>query len=786
MNRVARGAVLAAAALALLVILAGGAWFVSWGVLAPRAPVSGELSIAGLEHPVTVVRDARGIPYVRAASLHDAFEAQGYLEAQSRLFQMDVVRRFVAGRLAEIFGPGLLAIDVRHREIGMEALADRMYARARPDERLALDAYAQGVNAAIARGPLPVEFRVLLYRPRPWRPEDSLLCGMATVLDLTHTWNQILLRTRIDRAVGGAVGRALYAITDPRYDAPLSGRPAPVATMPPLAHPATMALDAQAAALLPLRHGNAEASNEWAVGGAHTRSGLALLANDPHLDYTVPQVWYAIGLRAPGLDVVGASLPGTPGVVLGHNAHLAWGATNGTVSTVTLYREQLRRLAGGGLAYLDPRTRRWLPATARRERIAVRGGRTRVIARYRTIHGFLLLTPDGRPTPYAAAWVTARDPQSPLAPFLALDRAANMGEALRALGSYPGPPQNFVLADDRGRVAYHLAGEIPIDGIWGTGVVDGSRVVDAWRGFVPFGELPHVDPSRDAVVFTANDRTYGAGYPYRLTDAFAPPYRAYRIRSQLVGRARLTVRKMERLQLDDLSLPERELVDDALAAARRRPALAGGPRGLALLRAWDGRFEGDSRAATLAIALRMQAERAFADRVLGASLGGAWLDDAGTEALVPLLRALRERPKGWFAGNGDGDALLLGALRAAERQTGMPPRPWRLAGATRLRHPLANLGITLFDPPSIPGWGDAFSVKVQTQAYGQSFRAVWEAGRWSEGGMSFPLGESGRPRTPHYEDQFATWARGTMTPLPLKERSGGRGLVVQQLAPERR
>ena len=453
--RTLRAFALGLGALVLLAACGLGAWVLSWSSFAPRPQTEGQLTLPGLAANVSVVRDARGIPYVRAHSLHDAYEAQGYVEAQARLFQMDILRRFVGGRLAEVFGSGALGVDIAHRQIGGERLAQVVYRRASPDERLALDAYAQGVNAAIARGPLPPEFRALLYHPEPWRPQDSILCGLATVIDLTHTWNQIALRQAIDDRLGARAAEALYPISDPAYDAPLEGRAAPVAAMPPLRPVRSSAGDAAAlsVALALPRAADREASNEWAVGGARTRSGRALLANDPHLDYTVPMVWYAIALRAPGLDAIGASLPGTPGIILGHNRHIAWGATNGTVSTVTLYRERVGRDAGGRATYVDPRTHRWTPMAVQRERIAVRGRRDVAFIRLSTLHGFVVLDRRGNPTTYAAAWVAERDPRSPLDAFLRLDRAASLEAALAVLRRYPGPPQNFVLADDRGRVA---------------------------------------------------------------------------------------------------------------------------------------------------------------------------------------------------------------------------------------------------------------------------------------------------------------------------------------------
>lgn len=716
-------------------------WFASWGIVVPSSR-SGSLTVRGLQAPATIARDARGVPHVRAASLDDAYFAQGYATAQDRLFQLDLLRRFVAGELAEVFGPAAADRDVRSRLIRPRTLARGMYEHSAPAARRAIDAYTAGVNAAIAYEPLPVEFRVLLYRPKPWTGEDTLLAGLATVVDLTHSWNDILVRERINRVLGPRGADELIPLSDPAYDAPLVGRVPPRACKPPLRaeHATTTPFDS-----LPDPAGlraPTEASNNWAIGAAHTADGHALVANDPHLDYSVPGVWHLIEIEAPGLHVAGATFPGIPGVVLGHNDRLAWGTTNATVSTVTVYRERLDAVR-----------------TVGSEQVAVRFGRARHIVHEATNHGFVFFK--DATAAYAAEWVNARDQRSPLDTFLALDAAAGIDAALKILASYIGPPQNFVLGDIDGRVGYHMAGAIPNDGVWSTRAVDGAAVLEAWHGYVPFAQLPHIDPSREQIVWSANNRVAAAADPYRLTDYFAPGFRAMRIADALRARKQFTLEDMRRLQLDNTSPAEREFAHGLArfgraagnqSASRLRTVMA--------MQAWDGAMSPDSPVAAAAFELRSRAVDRFARRLLGDELGVAWRRTVGEPAATAaLLCALRSH------------AVSYEAVLVADDFEHLPTAPWRDAGLTHVYHPLHAFGISLFDPPPLPGDGDYAAIKVQGRRHGQSFRAVWSAGAWNAGGIVIPFGESGRPRTAHFADQAADYIAGRLVPLSFDRQA---------------
>jgi penicillin G amidase len=459
-----------------------------------------------------------------------------------------------------------------------------------------------------------------------------------------------------------------------------------------------------------------------------------LVASDPHLDYSVPGPWYLTELQAQGLHVAGATLAGTPGVLIGHNDRLAWGVTSGTVSTVTVYREPLR----------DVRV-------VAREKIAIRFGPSALFEAKQTRHGFVFAE-DARYA-YAAQWSMDRSARSPLGAFLALDRASSLEEGLRALARFPGPILNFTLGERSGRVAYHMAGMIPIDDAWSRYVEDGVRVKDAWRGYVPFDRLPHVDPSRDAIVFSANNRTYGADYPYRLAEHFMPPYRARRIHDLLFSGKLMDVEAMRRLQMDDLSLPEREFARGVAAWLASKKDLTQEERiAIWALKNWDGRMQPASREAALAYRLREAAASRYAALILGEKLGPAWRANVGeSEATASMLCALRTHAVEY------GTLLDRQALKGAATS-------WGEAGTVALHHPLHGLFISLFDPPPFAGSGDFASVKVQTRKHGQGLRAVWDVGRWDRGGAILQLGESGRPGR-HYDDEQTAFVAGELLPL---------------------
>lgn len=762
------GIVVLLAAVLAVVLLAAFALWVYAGVRSGAEPPVGTLRAPGIAAPVRIARDERGIPHVRAANERDLFFAEGYLQGTDRLFQLDIYRRLVRGRLSEVLGSLTLRNDVEARVFSIDAIASAQLAALRPVSRRNLQAFADGVNFAMASRPLPPEFRVLGYRPEPWTPQDSLAASFATVLALTDSWDDVATRADVIASVGPNARDAFFSISDPAYDAPTAGRgKAPVAPLPPLRIPFPAASPLYAVADAGAAGAKLGAgSNEFAAGAARTTTHRALLANDPHLELRMPGVWWLADLQAPSLHVAGGTLPGVPGIILGHNAHVAWGATNGTVATVSIYRERFRSAASD--AYLAGGS--YMRAEHRRETFGVRFGKTVTHDYLRTRHGFVFA--DRGPIKLAATWTADVDRRSSFDQFDALDRAVSASDAMRALSSYPGPPQNFVVADDRGLAGYVLAGEIPIDPAWGLVARDGPSSGTSPLPNVPFGALPHVTPARNAVAFTANARVYGAAYPYRLSAAFSPPYRAARI-AQHLANGPLDVAHFEAIQADVLSLPERELARAAVRALRTtafraNPDLRTAETNLAR---FDGRFTGDSRGAVFVVALRRAATERFARLHLPPELARRYLASSPGEAFVAIMRMLRERPSGWVPAD-DYAAFLVASLReavASLRAHGRFDATWSTAGERTAQHPLAGFGLRAWNGTRFPGRGDAYSPHVQAPANAQSFRAVWDVGNWDAGGMVIPQGESGEPGSPHYRDLAVSWLAETLVPFPFSE-----------------
>jgi penicillin G amidase len=723
------------------------------------ARVDGAQSGVPVDGPATVARDQRGVPHIRAGSVHDMFVAEGYAMASDRLFQMDVTRRYVDGRLAEMLGSNLVRVDRRMRRYGIRDLAARVFERAGADERAMLTAFADGINAAAAQQPAPPEYAALFASFERWKPEDSLAVGFATVLDLDDKPDDVVIRDAVRNVVGDAGMEALYPLTDPKYDVPTNGRPAgAIAKLPPLhgavasRSPHTADVDERAPT----------GSNAWAAGADRTTVGRAVLANDPHLDIGIPGIWWIVEASAPGLHIGGAALAGTPGVTLGHNEHVAWGVTAGETAAMRVVKE---RRSGPDLVRENGR---WVPLQHHHERIGVRFGKDADVDVKQTARGVVIQ--DGGPNGYAYLmdWRMHRNPVSPLAPFLRLLRARTAADGVAAMRDLPEPALNVLVADDAGRVAYHFAGRVPLEPSWGRWAPDGDAPEPA---YLAYANAPHVDPSRSALLVTSNNRSDGSGSP-RLAPWWPPPYRAFEIERALTASAgahgKIAPDALAREQLDAASPAEREFATDVLAAAARRHV--GGDAALApilrALRSFDGTLVPESRGATAVVALRRDLLAAIAAAHLPAPLASAYPSTGpGFEIVV---RALRERPRGWVP-NDDYDAFVVASLRRVQTALGPQIPPFGTYAAQPLKHALAPFGFTVWNGPTMPGRGGSFAPFVQWNNHAQSFRAVWIAGDWDHGTIDVAAGESGEPGSPHYADQNATWVQFGRTTLPFSD-----------------
>ena len=749
---------LGAVAVVALAVAAYAGWIAA-SVHSGVAAVEGTRSGLALQASVRIVRDDRDVPHIKAQNVHDLFFAQGYVTASDRLFQIDLTRRFVLGRLSELLGGATIAVDESKRTFDARGVVDAQFARLGADEKALLQAYADGVNAAATREPLPPEYHALFASFAPWRAQDALVVGFATVLDLADGWNDVINRDAVLRAGGPHALEAFYPLTDPKWDAPtLGGTHIAVAPLP--------ALSGTHAPVAVKWNGETRretiGSNEWVAGAARTTTGRALLANDPHLDRAIPGIWHLIDLQAPGFHAAGATLAGTPGVILGHNEHLAWGSTNGTVAAPRVYNETFT----GDRTY---KTEHGVQtATERMETFHVRFGADLTQRYLQTRHGFVI--DRSGPIRRAVQWSAAEQPDSPVQAFLGLDRAASIEAAERALATYPGPTQNFVLADTTGRAAYTLAGAIPDDPAWGLRVYRGESTPATALHEIPFDRLPHRAPGRDVVAANSNNLQYGDGYPLRLSPSYAPPYRGAEITARLAALAKYSPADFVAIQSETLSFAEREFARFLVASLEKTGANRDAdvkPSYDALV-AFDGHMEPESRGASVVQRVRFSAARDFGAMHFTPEIARAYF--ATAPAFTNLLRALRERPRGWFP-HDDPDAFLTAEVRETIKRFGVAETatPFGDAYAVVPKHPLSAFGFTFWNGPRVPGRGGSFAPAVQASINGQSFRAVWDVGNWDGGGIDIPLGESGEPGSPHYTDLSDRYVQHMLTPLPFSD-----------------
>ena len=757
-----------------LIAIVGGLWFKRLTIGA--APASGQLSLAGLSAPVDIVRDSLGVPHVWARSGADAYFAQGYLHATDRLWQMEMYRRVAEGRLSELFGEATVDADRFLRTLGLARAARGSMGAASPEATAVGDAYVGGVNAAIDswRGPKPPELVLLRAEVEPWDLLHTVAMEKIMAWDLSEYGASMALAGARAQAGDEAV-RALL----PRYPewgvTILGDTPSQVQAAPEPLHDVdlppdiTRAVVASAAvpdaALAPLSSGSTiRASNAWVVGGALTRHGKPLVANDMHLVLNHPTIWYLIGLHAPGLDVVGMSLPGAPGVISGHTRGVAWGFTNAYADDSDFFIERV-----------DPQdTTRYLTPDGserfrvREERIRVRGRDEPVSLIVReTRHGPIMTPVESRVGSdlLAYRWV-AHDPSATFDGLLGMNRANSVEAFVEALADFKNPHQNVVFADTAGSFGYWMAGTIPLrrSGRPPLLPVPGWTGEHDWVGALPFSRHPHVLNPQSGFVVTANNRQSRDSTSLLVSShRWESPYRAQRITELIQASASHDAESMKTIQLD----VERSFVRRYRGAAEdalRRAGLDAAAEGLG---AWDGRADLESTDATIFYTWIESTRLEMRTRFYGG--------DQGYFPRYMVERALE-------AGGADVDSLTA---RAAVRAASAPTLAWGEAHQLDLAHQLGEvplIGTLLgFGRSRIPRAGGPYTVNAGSfggsappfrVTSGPSQRSVADLADLASGGFFIlPGGQSGLPANRHSWDQLDRWSRGELWRLPLERRA---------------
>jgi penicillin G amidase len=798
--------VLAGAALLLVVLLAlavtvGLVWLRS--VTRSALPVlDGDVHIPGLSAPVTVRRDTHGVPHIEAATQDDMFLAQGYVTAQDRLWQMDLYRRNANGELAEVLGSALVKHDIAQRVFGFRGLARQIYDHLPPDDHRRFDAYARGVNLFITQhtDSLPPEFRLLMYRPRPWTGADCISIGMMMVDMLDTHWDVKLARERIAARLNNPkLESDLYPVGSWR-DRPPTGevidltqpRPAPPPSSDDEDEDRTQAVlrldgvestkasddlrDLRVALGLPDCDGCAPGSNNWVISGKHTASGKPLLSNDMHLQLTEPNIWYMADLRAPGFHAAGVTLPGMPFVIAGHNEHVAWGFTALYADVQDLYVERL-----DGKGNYQANDIAWKPLAIDREVIHVRGKKDVTVDVESTDHGPLLnpiLPLEQRPV--ALKW-TLYDMAGIALPLYAMNTASNWADFSGALRIWSWPTQNVVYSDDQGHIAYHAVGRIPLrpGGLIGVPIQD---VQHEWQGYIPFDSMPGAFDPPSGFLATANSRVTTGQSPYPISLEFMDPYRVERIYKSLQGRDQLTPGDLLAVETDIYSEMDQELAHRFAYAIDHAPGMDDRMRKAAdLMRSWDGRLTIDSAAASLVTQARAALWPLILEPKLG-DLAGQYRWGESNFAQEEII--MHGNPEWLPPGYKNWDALLAQAVRRGMEKNGdRPAAPGDVSRWTYgswhvvdIEHPLStflpvigHMAGTGAQPLS----GDTTTVKQVGRAFGPSQRFTMDWSNIDGSTENIVLGESGNPYSAYFHDQWNDYYGGTTFALPFTPAAVG-------------
>jgi penicillin amidase len=750
-----------------------------------------------LKDRVIVRRDVRSIPYIEAANESDLYFTQGYVTASDRLWQMDLLRRTASGELAEILGRPVLEQDKLYRTYGFAAISQSLLDTLAAPVRAQFEAYSNGVNAFINScdaNALPLEFRTLQYKPKPWKPADSLLIGKLMAAALSTSWQMDMMRaSRND--LPRELREVLNTKTSP-LDVPIVGKdPASKATrINRKSSTAFVSSDRQLHDAGEVMSSIAEvsqdslrrvglfaselaASNNWVVSGKRTASGKPLLANDPHLDPSVPSIWYMTHLSMQRLRVAGVTFPGVPGIVIGHNDRISWGMTNLGADVQDVYAETFDKQ--NTRLYLTPGG--WQPCEVRSESIKIRKGsndpstETINFDVTSTSHGPIIFEKDS--VRYSLRWVAINTLASELEAFYGVNRARNWKDFCEALRDFPGPSQNFIYADVEGHIGYYGAGTIPIRKTGdGSLPYDGSKDSGEWTGFIPFDELPHLYDPPSGVIVTANNRVVGLDYTHHLTSDWAPPYRARRILDLLKEKSKLTAEDFRKIQGDAYSLSGVIFAQNFLKAVRSNTQIASNPslgETIRLLESWDGNVKADSRAVVLLAEIRT----IFRRRILTDAIGQIRANQSSNDIAGTFIDFLiTEQPKEWlpkeFASYNE---LLIACEKDAReslaRRFGADPLEWKWnrIAIGRFPHPLSAIPTTgtKFTVPPLALNGSNGTFPTVNVGVSVSMRVIADPGDWDKTQQGIAMGQSGDPTSPYWTDQLDDWKAVTTQIFPF-------------------
>ncbi|HEY0847792.1 MAG TPA: penicillin acylase family protein [Noviherbaspirillum sp.] len=785
----------AAAVAVLLVATAGSAvWYRS----ASQAVVDGQVSLKGLAAPVDIVRDAEGIPHIYAKSVDDAYFALGFVHAQDRLWQLELNRRIPAGRMAEILGPKALDTDRFLRTLGVRRNAEKILANLSPETRAALESYARGINAYLENRtePLPPEFLLTgAPAPAPWQPVDSIGWQTMMAWDLGANWTQELLRMRLAQRL------SLAQINE--FLAPYPGDPVtPTQDYTGLFRQLTGTTSqiAAVAAIAPASYVEGMGSNNWVVAGALSETGKPLLANDPHLGLSAPALWYFAHLSAPGLNVIGATLPGIPSIVLGRNDRIAWGFTNTAPDVQDLYIERIN--PDNRRQYQTPDG--WADFKIRTETIKVKGEPEVTLEVRETRHGPVIsgalpvidkAALDAGKYVVSFAWTALRPDDLTLQAGMKFNRAQNWEQFLEGARDFGSPQQSMVYADVDGNVGFVAPARVPVrkpeNDLKGLVPAPGWDARYDWAGFIPFEELPRQFNPASQRIMTANHKIVDANYPHFLTSEWTLPYRANRINALLDAKSRHSVESFAEIQKDHVSLAAQEILP---VLQKTAPRTDRAKAALDTLRGWHGSMDSNRPEPLIFNAwMRALSRQIFVDELGETLMKDYWEQRNVHQSTINVL--LDKDGQGrWCADTSTekgraqtcADAMAISpdaAVADLETRYGtdMSAWHWGEAHTAHAEHrPFGKVDmLAKYFNLRVPTPGDTFTVNVGrhnlkdekepfANRHAASLRAIYDLSNLENSRFMHSTGQSGNLFSPLYSNYVWRWANVDYVPMKTR------------------